>query len=198
MLGPQHRPPRIIETRPHHVGHELNLQLFGGSAANLAVASWVLVPPQPGRGDGQLRPRRHFQAGLFHQLSALPDRLETLSRCRIMVSAMTGCLWRTMLNVSAQLARAPILHQTKPTWPTPGLHQELIGFPRFARRHPQTAVSWRAVKPSVRSGWTDLNQKFALVEPHTRSNRKVPECPGPKECAETKSHVPLSSKSPMN
>ena len=95
-----------------------------------------------------------------------------------------GCLWRTMFNVSAQLAKwaalltccalespnpPPDKANVASTWASSGAD----GVPKIARRHPQTAVSWRSTKPSVRSGWTDLNQKFALVEPHMWSNKKA-------------------------
>ena len=76
MLGPQHRPPGIIQTRPHHVGQELDLQLFGGLLLPALPLVWFWFLLNSKRGDGQLCPGGHFQAGLVHQPSALPHRLE--------------------------------------------------------------------------------------------------------------------------
>ena len=120
----------------------------------------------------------------LHSRTAWKQGAALCSKCRIMVSATTGCLCFTMHNVSAQLAKWAALltlnalespkrqadnDNVASIWASPGAE----GVPKIAPRHPHTALSWRSAKPSVNSGWTALNQKLALVDPDMRRRKKA-------------------------
>ena len=117
-----------------------------------------------GRGMRQLGPRRQSQPCLFHTSlhcrAAWKQGTPPTSRCLIIDSAMTGCLFLTILSASAQLAKwAALLTLCALESPNPPADKandaincapsNAEGVPKMLLKHLHTEASWRSAKLSV-------------------------------------------------